>query len=232
MQAAAPCLSSSGANEAWSDADLFVLNNRFERASAAEIVRWAVDRFHSRLCLAASMTDAVLIDIAARIEPGIEVVFIDTGYHFPETLQTVEAVRARYDLNLRVLSVPRQDPPAWLVDPRGCCSQQKVAQLDRALADKEAWMSGLRRVESPARAHAPVVDRDRRGLLKLNPIATWSDDDVRRYVARNDVPVNPLVERGYPSIGCQPCTRAVAPGEDQRAGRWSGQAKTECGLHL
>jgi phosphoadenosine phosphosulfate reductase len=215
-----------------SDAELAALNRRFERQPASKVIEWAVDEFHPFLCLSASMTDAVLIDLAVAVEPSIEVVFIDTGYHFDETLQTMEAVRRRYGLNLRVLTVPEQPVDLWRLDPDGCCSEAKVAQLDRALAGKQAWLSGLRRADSSLRSGVPVVARDLRGLVKVNPIATWSDDDVAGYIADHEVPVNPLVARGYPSIGCRPCTRAVAPGEHPRAGRWSGSPKTECGLHL
>ncbi len=222
----------SSADGAYSDAALAELNDRFEREPAGAVIRWAVDAFHPRLCLTASMADAVLIDLAVSVEPTIEVVFIDTGYHFPETLETLETVRRRYDLDLTVMTVPPQPVPLWQVDPVNCCSAAKVAQLDLALTGKLAWMSGLRRAEADTRAGAPIVARDLRGLVKVNPIATWSDLDVTGYIADHDVAVNPLVERGYLSIGCQPCTRPVADGEDARAGRWSGLDKTECGIHL
>jgi phosphoadenosine phosphosulfate reductase len=140
-------------------------------------------------------------------------------------------VRRRYGLNLKIMSVPHHDEELWKVDPENCCSAVKVGQLDRALQGKAAWLSGLRRVEAPTRANAPIVARDLRGLVKVNPIATWTDLDVQDYVREHDVPVNPLVERGYPSIGCMPCTQPVADGEDPRAGRWAGRDKTECGLH-
>jgi phosphoadenosine phosphosulfate reductase len=214
------------------DAELRRLNAAFEHATPTRIVRWAVEEFGTRLALTASMTDAVLIDLATRVDPAIEVVFIDTGYHFPETLETVEAVRRRYGLNLRMMTVAPQEESLWEADPENCCSAVKVGQLDRALADKDAWMSGLRRAEAPTRANAPIVGRDIRGLIKVNPLATWSDMDVRGYVRDHDVPVNPLLERGYLSIGCMPCTRPVLPGEDARAGRWSGSDRTECGLHI
>jgi phosphoadenosine phosphosulfate reductase len=215
-----------------SQEDLAELDRRFEDEVAQAIVAWAVDTFHPRLCLTASMTDAVLIDLAVAVEPSVEVVFIDTGYHFPETLETAEAVRRRYGANLRVMGPPADAPRFWELDPDGCCSSYKVAQLDAALAGKDAWMSGLRRAEAPSRAGAAIVARDQRGLVKVNPIATWSDDDVARYIAERDVPVNPLVRRGYPSIGCWPCTRPVGDGEHPRAGRWAGSDKTECGLHV
>ncbi len=214
-----------------SDASLAELNDKFETASATSIVRWAVEVFHPYLCLSASMTDAVLIDIATRVEPSIEVVFIDTGYHFPETLETVETVRRRYGLNLRVMTVKPFDTPLWQSDPEGCCSAVKVGQLDRALFGKQAWMSGLRRSESETRRGAPIVARDLRGLVKVNPIATWTDLDVEAYIRDHDVPTNPLLAQGYPSIGCWPCTKPVAEGEDVRSGRWDGRPKTECGLH-
>jgi phosphoadenosine phosphosulfate reductase len=216
----------------FTDAELAELNDEFERLPASKIIQWAVDQFSPHLCLSASMTDAVLIDLATKVDPAIEVVFIDTGYHFPETLETVEHVRRRYGLNLRMMTVPRHDEPLWQQDPGNCCSAVKVGQLDRALAGKLAWMSGLRREEATTRASAPIIARDLRGLVKINPIATWTDADVAGYIAEHDVPVNPLTEQGYLSIGCQPCTTPVADGEDPRSGRWRGQDKTECGLHL
>lgn len=215
------------------DEELARLNESFERAPAAAIIEWAVEQFHPHLCLTASMTDAVMIDLVMAVEPSVEVVFIDTRYHFPETLETLELVRRHYGLNLRILTVP--PPPdgveLWEADPENCCSAAKVAQLERALAGKLAWMSGLRRSEASTRANAPIVSRDKRGLIKVNPIATWSDLDVEGYIADHHVPVNPLLAQGYASIGCWPCTRAVLDGEDPRAGRWSGRDKTECGLH-
>jgi phosphoadenosine phosphosulfate reductase len=213
------------------DTELADLNRQFETESASTIIRWAVETFHPHLCLSASMTDAVLIDLAVKVEPSIEVVFIDTGYHFPETLETVENVRRKYGLNRRMMTVAHHDEELWKIDPENCCSAVKVGQLDRALAGKEAWMSGLRRAEAPTRGAAPIIARDLRGLVKINPIATWSDVDVAGYIKDHDVPVNPLVDQGYLSIGCMPCTKPVAPGDDPRSGRWSGLDKTECGLH-
>ncbi len=215
-----------------SDEDLADLNRDFEHRSASEVIAWAVETFAPHLCLTASFTDAVLIDLAVKADPGIEVVFIDTGYHFPETLETVEEVRRRYGLNLRMMTVARQEEELWAKDPENCCSAVKVGQLDRALAGKAAWMSGLRRAEAGTRETAPIVVRDLRGLVKVNPIATWTDLDVQGYIADHDVAVNPLTLQGYPSIGCMPCTSKVAEGEDARAGRWRGQGKTECGLHV
>jgi phosphoadenosine phosphosulfate reductase len=215
----------------FTDDELAEINDEFESAPASKIIQWAVETFHPHLSLSASMTDAVLIDLAIKVEPSIEVVFIDTGYHFPETLDTVEIVRRRYGLNLRIMSVPHHDEELWRIDPENCCSAVKVGQLDRALNGKLAWMSGLRRAESETRAKAPVVGRDIRGLVKVNPIANWTDEDVAGYVRDHDVFVNPLLLEGYTSIGCMPCTTKPTDPSDPRSGRWVGLDKTECGLH-
>ncbi len=215
----------------YSDEELAELNREFERMPASKIIQWAVDSFAPHLALSASMNDAVLIDLATKVHPGIEVVFIDTGYHFPETLETVEVVRRRYGLNLRMMTVPHFADELWKVDPENCCSAVKVGQLDRALEGKAAWMSGLRREEAATRGQAPIVARDLRGLVKINPIATWSSLDVEGYIADHDVIVNPLRLQGYLSIGCQPCTQLPTDPNDPRSGRWVGQDKTECGLH-
>jgi phosphoadenosine phosphosulfate reductase len=215
-----------------SDRDLETVAASFEGAPSEEIVRWAAETFGDGLCLTTSLTDAVLVDLVARVAPGTEVVFLDTQYHFPETLATLDVVRERYPVKL---TVRRPDVPLddlWRTDTDACCAVRKVAQLDAALASKEAWLSGLRRDDSPDRANTPIVQRDKRGLVKVNPIANWTDDDVALYIELHDVPVNPLVARGYPSVGCWPCTQAVAEGDDKRAGRWAGSTKTECGLHL
>jgi phosphoadenosine phosphosulfate reductase len=214
------------------DVDLAELSASFEDGVAEDIVRWAADTFGNRLCLTTSLTDAVLVDLAARVAPGIEVVFLDTQYHFPETLATLDTVRDRYPVRLNVRRPDRPLDDLWRVDTDACCNARKVVPLEEALAGKDAWLSGLRRADSPDRADTPIVSRDRRGLVKVNPIATWTDDDVALYIQLHDVPVNPLVARGYPSVGCWPCTQAVAAGDDKRAGRWAGTAKTECGLHL
>jgi phosphoadenosine phosphosulfate reductase len=215
----------------YNDEELGDLNREFERLPASKIIQWAVDSFAPHLCLTASMNDAVLIDLATKVHPGIEVVFIDTGYHFPETLQTVETVRRRYGLNLRMMTVPHHDEELWKVDPENCCSAVKVGQLDGALEGKAAWMSGLRREEAATRGQAPIVARDLRGLVKVNPLATWTDADVEGYIADHDVPVNPLKAQGYLSIGCMPCTQLPTDASDPRSGRWAGRDKTECGIH-
>ncbi len=214
-----------------SASELERLSDGFESAPASKVVRWAVDTFGDDLCITASFQDAVLIDVATKVKPDIEVVFIDTGDHFPETYATVERVRARYDLNLRVLRVPEPAVPFHVTDPVRCCSDAKVAALEEALTGKRAWLSGLRRVEAATRGAAPIVGLDKRGLVKINPLATWSDLDVSGYVAANNVPYNPLLDEGFPSVGCMPTTKPVEAGADPRSGRWAGSDKTECGLH-
>jgi len=216
----------------FSNAELAELNDEFETAPASKIIAWAAETFGPYLSLAASMADALLIDLATKVDPAIEVVFIDTGYHFAETLETVEKIRRHYGLNLRIMTVAPHAEELWRVDPENCCSAVKVGQLDRALAGKQAWMSGLRRDEAASRADARIVARDLRGLVKVNPIANWTQTDVDSYMANNEIPYNPLLDQGYPSIGCWPCTSKVGEGADARSGRWTGADKTECGLHL
>jgi phosphoadenosine phosphosulfate reductase len=215
-----------------STTDLHHVAARLEGASAFEIVEWAIDAFGPRISLAASMADTILIDIATKIDPDIEVVFLDTGFHFAETLQTLRRAQARYGLNLRVERPAPRTNDLFAVGTDSCCAVRKVALLDHALADKDAWLTGLRRAESPSRAATPIVALDSRGKVKVCPLAAWSDDDIDRYVAEHDIIVNPLQFEGYPSIGCWPCTDRVVDGADARSGRWAGSGKTECGLHL
>ncbi len=212
---------------------------KLESAPADEIVRWAVQTFGARFAVASSMQDAVLVHLVSQVAPSVDVLFLDTGYHFVETLGTRDAVAATYDVNLITLTpqqtVAEQDaaygPKLHDRDPDRCCGLRKVAPLDRALQRYDAWATGLRRVEAPTRAGTPVVSYDaRRGKVKVAPIAAWSDQDVADYIAEHGILINPLLTAGYPSIGCAPCTRAVAAGEDPRAGRWAGSAKTECGI--
>jgi phosphoadenosine phosphosulfate reductase len=212
-----------------------------EEAPALEVLRWAADTFGERFCVTSSMEDAVVAHLAARVRPGVDVVFLDTGYHFPETIGTRDAVAAVMDVNVITLTprqtVAEQDaeygPRLHDRDPDLCCALRKVAPLAEGLADYDAWATGLRRDESPTRANTPVVGWDeRRGKVKIAPISRWSQKDVERYVAKHGVLTNPLLSDGYASIGCAPCTRRVAAGEDARAGRWAGLGKTECGIHL
>lgn len=206
----------------------------FEDAHPLEILRWAGDTYGDGLVVTASFGDAVLVHLVSRVLPAADVVLLDTGYLFAETEWFAEHLRDRYGLRLRTVH-PRPDAErdVWATDPNACCTVRKVEPMERALAGKRAWVSGLRRADSPARARTPVVHEDLlRGVTKINPIATWSDDDVERYKAAELLPEHPLADRGYPSIGCWPCTRPVRDGEDARAGRWADSDKTECGLHL
>jgi phosphoadenosine phosphosulfate reductase len=212
--------------------ELAELSRSFETKPASSVVQWAADRYGSGLVLAASFQDCVMIDVAVQAVPDIEVVFLDTQYHFAETLWYVEQVRAKYDLNLTVMRPKASLDDLWHADPDQCCQVRKVEPLERALRGRAAWMTGLRRDETASRASAPIVSYDQgKGLVKVNPLATWTDLDVEGYIRDRNLPVHPLVERGYSSIGCWPCTRPVGDGEDSRAGRWSGSDKTECGLH-
>jgi phosphoadenosine phosphosulfate reductase len=181
-----------------------------------------------------------LIDIAARIRPGVHVMFVDTGYHFAETIGTRDAVEALYDIT--VIDVRPENTPAeqdalmgkdlFATHPNECCRLRKVVPMSRALSGYSAWITGLRRADSPTRANAPVISYDEKfGIVKVNPLADWTDDQLQTYIEANDVLVNPLVHEGYPSIGCAPCTSIPQAGADPRSGRWAGQAKTECGLH-
>ncbi|HTJ70561.1 MAG TPA: phosphoadenylyl-sulfate reductase [Actinospica sp.] len=209
-------------------------------ADAAEVLRWAGEVFGPGLVLASSMADTHLVHLAQTEVPGIYVLFLDTGYHFAETIGTRDAIAAFYDVNLVSVSpaqsVAEQDaeygPRLHDRDPERCCALRKVEPLERGLAPYTAWVNGMRRVDSPTRTDIRVVDFDaKRGMVKISPIAAWTDDDVQEYVLRHNVLVNPLYQDGYTSIGCAPCTRRTDPGQDPRAGRWAGFAKTECGLH-
>jgi len=212
--------------------DLAAISERFETAPASAVIRWAIETFGASVALAASFEDIVLIDLATRVAPGIEVVFLDTEAHFPETLSFVEEVRARYGLNLTVTK-PGPDAAAFPCGTEQCCQFRKVAPLRRALAGKRAWLTSLKRSDGPTRADAPIVSWDASfGLVKVNPLVTWTDDDIASYLADHGLPVHPLVPKGYRSIGCAPTTRPVAEGEDPRAGRWAGLDKSECGLHV
>ncbi len=214
------------------DEALRVQSARFESAPATDVVAWALDRFGRDLVVAASFQDCVLIDVVTSVDPDVEFAFIDTGFHFPETLAYVREVRERYDLNLTVLSagLPADVHPCGSAQ---CCQLRKVVPLTEHLSKRAAWISGLRRAEAPGRRHAPIVGPDRaKGAIKVNPLATWSDDEVARYVAERRLPEHPLRAAGYLSIGCAPTTSPVALGADPRSGRWAGTDKTECGLHL
>ncbi|MFC4127591.1 phosphoadenylyl-sulfate reductase [Nocardia rhizosphaerae] len=209
-------------------------------ASAADLIAWTDRTFGNGYIVASNMQDGVLVHLAAQTRPGVDVLFLDTGYHFAETMGTRDAVEAVYGVNVIDVrpehSVAEQDEllgkDLFARDAGECCRLRKVVPLKKSLAGYNAWITGIRRVEAPTRANAPLISFDDAfGLVKINPIAPWSDDEMQAYIEANGILVNPLVEEGYPSIGCAPCTRKPEPGSDPRSGRWAGLAKTECGLH-
>jgi phosphoadenosine phosphosulfate reductase len=213
---------------------------RLAGADAAEIVSWARDTFGSDLVVASSMADTHLVHVAQAAAPGVDVLFLDTGYHFAETIGTRDAVASVYAVNLISVTprrtVAEQDaehgPRLHERAPDQCCALRKVEPLERGLEPYGAWINGMRREESPTRSDIRVVDYDaKRNMVKISPIAAWTQDEVDAYIAAHGVLVNPLFQDGYTSIGCEPCTRRPEPGQDPRAGRWAGFAKTECGLH-
>jgi len=222
------------------DSALAAVSAGLEGKPAEEIAAWAAGAFGTDVIVAASMQDVILPHLFAQLIPGVEVLFLDTGYHFRETLLTRDvAARA---LPITVIEAParqsvvEQDAEYGEKlhdrDPDLCCFLRKVEPLARSLVGRSAWVTGVRRIEAPTRASTPIVSWDEKhDLVKVNPLVAWSDEDVEAYQVAHNLPRNPLVAQGYPSIGCAPCTRKVAPGEDPRAGRWSGNDKTECGIH-
>ena len=209
-------------------------------SSATDVLRWAVEA-DLRLAVAGSMQDTVLVHLASTVLPGVDVIFLDTGYHFAETLQTRDRVAASYRVHVRSITARRtvaeQDADHGVAlherDPDLCCALRKTQPLDEVLDEYDAWATGLRRSESESRSNTAVVSFDeRRDKIKLAPLAAWTDEDVAAYIEQHQLISNPLLAQGYPSIGCGPCTRRVAAGADTRSGRWSGTDKTECGIHL
>ena len=219
-------------------------------ADAADVLRWTDENFGGvngprgwatcNYVVASNMQDAVLIDLAAKVRPGVPVLFLDTGYHFAETIGTRDAVEAVYDINVLNITpehtVAQQDEllgkDLFARQPDECCRLRKVAPLSKALRGYSAWVTGLRRAETSTRANAPLISFDEAfKLVKVNPLVAWSDQDIADYIDEHDVLVNPLVYEGYPSIGCAPCTAKPANGADPRSGRWQGLSKAECGLH-
>lgn len=226
-------------SDAWFD----LVNDRLEARRPEEVLRFGLDAFGNRISLASSFgaEDVCLIDMLSRLELPYRVFYLDTDVLFPETYETIataerhyKATFERYAPRLTVAEQARDHGEAlWSRNPDACCAIRKVEPLTRALGGLSAWITGIRRDQTPARAHARLVEWDERNdLVKLNPLAPWTSEDVWDYIRANGVPYNPLHDRNYPSVGCIHCTRPVHPGEDPRAGRWSGFNKTECGLHF
>lgn len=222
---------------------LDTVNRTLEGRSPQDILRWAVKQFHPRLTMATAFgpEGCCLLHMLAEIEPGVRVFNLDTGYQFPETLELRDRIQARYGIEVELVR-PEQTVaeyeeehggPLYRIRPDQCCHDRKIVPLRRAVAGYDAWISAIRRDQTAHRGAASVVQWDAKfGLVKVNPLLYWTKGDVWAFVVENDVPYNPLHDRGYPSIGCWPCTQAVAAGADERAGRWAGTAKKECGLHV
>lgn len=213
----------------------------FESSSPQEIIAWAVETFPN-ITFACSFgaEDVVLVDMLQQISPSTDIFYLDTDFHFQETYETRDAIAAKYGLEFVRVS-PKLTPEEqaaqygeelWKSDPNACCNVRKVEPLTRILGRYEAWITGIRRDQAPTRANAKKIEYDAKfGLVKFNPIANWTSEDVWNYIHEHGIIYNPLHDRNYPSIGCEHCTRPVMAGEDPRAGRWSGTDKTECGLH-
>lgn len=214
---------------------------RFENKSVEELLAFAVEKFPS-ITLACSFgaEDVVLVDLLQKVSPKTDIFYLDTDFHFQETYETRDRLMERYGVNF-VQVKPQLTPEEqaekhgdelWKTDPNACCNIRKVQPLIQILSNYDAWITGIRRDQAPTRANAKKVEYDQKfGMVKFNPLANWTSDDVWNYIRNNNVIYNPLHDNNYPSIGCHYCTRQVMPGEDPRAGRWSGHEKTECGLH-
>jgi len=232
-----------GSPQEWFLAELAAASDRLEAATPEEIVRYAVEKFREGLTMATAFgpEGCVILQMLSEIAPQTRVFNLDTGYQFQETLDLRDRIAEKYGVHVELLQPElsveayerRHGGPLYKTNPTQCCADRKIAILKRGIAGKTAWMSAIRRDQSPFRAGAPIVGWDKKfGLVKINPLANWTKKDVWRRILEQNVPYNPLHDQGYPSIGCWPCTRAVLEGEDDRAGRWSGFAKTECGLHV
>jgi phosphoadenosine phosphosulfate reductase len=222
--------------------DLTEVNDRLMRATPREVLEWAVERYFPRLTMATAFgaEGCVLIHLLAEIEPKVRVFNLDTGYQFAETLELRDRIAERYGIEVDLIGPDttaaeyegRHGGPLYLANPDQCCYDRKIVPLRRALVGYDAWITAIRADQSAQRASAQVLGSDPKfGLVKINPLLTWSRRDVWAFIVTHRVPYNPLHDQGYASIGCWPCTRPVGVSEDERAGRWAGQAKTECGLH-
>jgi phosphoadenosine phosphosulfate reductase len=218
------------------------VNERFRGATPQDILRWAVESFYPKLTMATAFgpEGCAILHMLAEIEPRVRVFNLDTGYQFAETLALRDRIAERYGIEVELIrpdaTVAEYEAehggPVYANDPDRCCRDRKLVPLRRTVAGYEAWISAIRADQSAHRAKADVVGWDAKfGLVKINPLLRWTKRDVWAFVVTNKIPYNPLHDQGYPSIGCWPCTRAVSAGDDDRAGRWAGQAKTECGLH-
>ena len=225
----------------FSKEEIATLSAQFETKSPQEIVRWAVNEFAPEIAISTSFqTQSMpLLHIATRVKPDIKIFFLDTGYHFWDTLIFREQIQHEWNLNVIDLyrdsrwdHFARQNTRILpMQDPNLCCYIHKVQPMQKALGGLKAWISGIRRDQTAERAHAQILELQDDGLLKVNPLLNWTRSDVQTYMTDHHLPAHPLYERGYRSIGCAPCTIAIGVNDDERAGRWAGRGKTECGLH-
>ncbi|HAP67505.1 MAG TPA: phosphoadenylyl-sulfate reductase [Nitrospinae bacterium] len=224
------------------EAEIERLGLEFEKKTPQEIIRFALDKYGNRVSFASSFgaEDVAIIDMITKIKPGVRVFTLETGYLFPETHDVIKRIKEKYNIKLEtyapsttVEEFERQYGKLYETDPDKCCAIRKIEPLNRAIADNlDAWITGIRRDQSPTRANTKKVEVDKKfNLVKFNPIADWISEKVWNYIRKNNVPYNVLHNKNYPSIGCAPCTKPVKSGEDPRAGRWAGKEKTECGLH-
>lgn len=231
------------AQHTWTEAELNEAAQQLEGSAPEAALRWAFQNFAiDDIALACSFgaEDVALVDLVSKVQSGARVFYLDTNVLFKETYDVIEQVKAKYDVRLEQVlplitleeQTKQHGDELWKSDPDACCSIRKVEPLTRSLSGLKAWITGIRREQSPFRANAKMVEWDQKfGLVKINPLVAWKDQDVWAYIMANGVPYNVLHDQGYPSIGCTHCTRQVKPGEDPRAGRWAGHNKTECGLH-
>ncbi len=225
----------------WTDKEISRVNAELEGKEPEEILAWVVDNFDIKeFALACSFGAIVLIDMLVSIAPEARIFYIDTGLLFDETIDMKNKVEQKYGITVErfapAMTLEEMEreygPELWKSDPNKCCNIRKVTPLKEALSELKLWITGIRRDQSPTRADTQIFAMDpRHNLLKLSPLAAWSSKQMWEYISANDVPYNALFDKGYPSVGCEPCTRPVKPGEDERSGRWAGHEKTECGLH-
>jgi phosphoadenosine phosphosulfate reductase len=229
-------------DKVWTPEELAVVDAELESKSPKEVIRWVIDNFAVEdFALACSFKELALLDMLLKEKPDARIFYIDTGFHFKETLELKSKIEELYGITVerRVPEVSLEDmekiggPKLWETDPDKCCTIRKVEPLRKVLSALKLWMTGIRRDQGPTRAGISIVSWDVKfGLVKISPLATWTKKEVWDYIVEHDLPYNKLLDNGYPSIGCEPCTHPVVDGEeDDRSGRWSGHKKTECGLH-
>ncbi len=228
-------------DKVWTEEELVAVNDELESKSPQEVIRWVIENFErEEFALACSFKELVLLDMLLKEKPDARIFYIDTGFHFKETLDLKKKIEETYKITVEryepevTLDYMEKvcGPKLWETDPDKCCTIRKVEPLRKVLSTLKLWMTGIRRDQGQTRANIPIIGWDRKfALVKISPLATWSKKQVWDYIMTHDLPYNELLDNGYPSIGCEPCTHPVVDGDDDRAGRWTGHKKTECGLH-